>query len=125
MSEQEGTTRNTTAEETAGTAAGDTPPKGAGDGTGAGGDKRRGLGFLLGIPVRVSVELGATKMTIREILAVGEGSVIELEKLAGEPMDILVNGRLIARGEVVAVDEKYGVRVVEIATPEERLRQFR
>jgi flagellar motor switch protein FliN/FliY len=73
----------------------------------------------------VSVELGRTRMLINELLQLGQGSVIELEKLAGEPMEIYVNNRMIARGEVVVVNEKFGVRLTDIISPAERIRQLR
>jgi flagellar motor switch protein FliN/FliY len=85
----------------------------------------RDLGFLLDIPLMVSVELGRTRMLINELLQLGQGSVIELEKLAGEPMEIYVNNRMIARGEVVVVNEKFGVRLTDIISPAERIRQLR
>jgi flagellar motor switch protein FliN len=85
----------------------------------------RDLEFLLDIPLVISVELGRTKMLINDLLQLGQGSVIELEKLAGEPMEIYVNNRLIARGEVVVVNEKFGVRLTDIASPSERVRQLR
>ncbi|MCX8031222.1 MAG: flagellar motor switch protein FliN [Thermodesulfovibrionales bacterium] len=85
----------------------------------------RDIDFLLDIPLEVCVELGKTKMQIRDLLQLGQGSVIELEKLAGEPMEVLVNGRLIARGEVVVVNEKFGVRLTDIVSPSERLRQLK
>ncbi|HLH25556.1 MAG TPA: flagellar motor switch protein FliN [Chloroflexota bacterium] len=80
-----------------------------------------GIDLLLDVALEVSVELGRTRMTIGELLALRPGSVIELDKLAGEPADILVNGTRIARGEVVVVDEKFGVRVLEIVSPAKRL----
>ena len=81
----------------------------------------REIDFLLDIPIEISVQLGASKMLIKELLQLGQGSVIELEKLAGEPMEILANHRLIARGEVVVVNEKFGVRLTDIISPTERL----
>jgi flagellar motor switch protein FliN len=85
----------------------------------------RDLDFLLDIPLMISVELGRTKMLINDLLQLGQGSVIELDKLAGEPMEIYVNNRLIARGEVVVVNEKFGVRLTDIISPSERVRQLR
>jgi flagellar motor switch protein FliN/FliY len=85
----------------------------------------RDLEFLLDIPLLVSVELGRTKMMINDLLQLGQGSVVELEKLAGEPMEIFVNSRLIARGEVVVVNEKFGVRLTDIVSPSERVRQLK
>lgn len=93
------------------------------------GDSRTGGGkdidFLLDIPLDVSVELGRTRMLIKDLLQLGQGSVVELEKLAGEPMEILVNNKLIARGEVVVVNEKFGVRLTDIISPVERIRQLK
>jgi flagellar motor switch protein FliN/FliY len=80
-----------------------------------------GLDLLLDVSLQVSVELGRARMTIGDVLALRVGSVVELDKLAGEPADILVNGSLIARGEVVVVDEKFGVRVVEVVSGARRL----
>ncbi len=77
--------------------------------------------ILLDVSMQVTVELGRTKMRIREILGLGEGSIIELQKLAGEPVDILVNGKLIAKGEVVVIDEYFGVRITEIISPAEMM----
>jgi flagellar motor switch protein FliN/FliY len=85
----------------------------------------RDLEFLLDIPLLISVELGRTRMLINDLLQLGQGSVVELEKLAGEPMEIYVNSRLIARGEVVVVNEKFGVRLTDIISPSERVRQLR
>jgi flagellar motor switch protein FliN/FliY len=79
------------------------------------------LGPVLDVPVELTVEIGRTTMTIRETLALGPGSIVSLDKLAGEPVDLLVNGRRIARGEVVAVDEEFGLRVTEIVSPERRI----
>ncbi len=85
----------------------------------------RDIDFLLDIPVEVSVQLGTSKMLIKELLQLGQGSVVELEKLAGEPMEILANHRLIARGEVVVVNEKFGVRLTDIISPTERLSRLK
>jgi len=85
---------------------------------------KRELDFLLDIPLEVSVELGRTSMLINELLQLGQGSVIELNKLAGEPLEILVNNRLIARGEAVVINEKFGVRITDIVSPIERVRQL-
>jgi len=78
---------------------------------------------VLDIPVLLSVELGRTKVPIKHILQVGQGSVVELDALAGEPMDVLVNGYLIAQGEVVVVNDKFGIRLTDVVTPSERLRR--
>src|SRR5690606_6330313 len=79
------------------------------------------IDMIMDIPVQLSVELGRTRLTIKKILQLGQGSVVELDGLAGEPMDIFVNGYLIAQGEVVVVDEKYGIRVTDIITPSDRI----
>jgi len=79
------------------------------------------IDFLLDIPLEITIELGRTKMLINELLKLGQGSVIELEKLAGETMDIFANQRLIAKGEVVVINDKYGVRLTEIISPMERI----
>jgi flagellar motor switch protein FliN/FliY len=81
----------------------------------------RNFDLLLDIPLEVTVELGRTRLTLRELLALGAGSVIELGKLAGEPLDVLVNGRLVARGECVMVNDKFGVRLTDIVSRSERL----
>jgi flagellar motor switch protein FliN len=82
------------------------------------------LDFILDIPLEVSVELGRTKMLINELLQLGQGSVIELNKLAGEPLEILINRKLVARGEAVVVNEKFGVRLTDIISPMERVKQL-
>jgi len=81
--------------------------------------------MIMDIPVQITVELGRTKMPIRNLLQLAHGSVIELDGLAGEPMDVLVNGTLIAQGEVVVVNEKFGIRLTDIITPAERMRKLR
>jgi len=85
----------------------------------------RDIEFLLDIPVEITVQIGRSRMLIKEILQLGQGSIVELEKLAGEPMEILANNRLIARGEVVVVNEKFGVRLTDIISPSERLSQLK
>ncbi len=85
----------------------------------------RKIDFLLDVPVTVTVELGRTAMVIRDALSLGSGSVVELNKLAGEPVDLLINNKLVARGEVVVVNENFGVKVIDIVSPEERLRYLR
>jgi flagellar motor switch protein FliN/FliY len=85
---------------------------------------RQDLDLILDIPVQLSVELGRTKIPIKTILQLAQGSVIELDALAGEPMDVLVNGCLIAQGEVVVVNDKFGVRLTDIVTPSERMRRL-
>ena len=84
-----------------------------------------GLDLIMEVPLRVTVELGRSTMTVEEVLALGPGSIVELNKLAGEPVDILINGRGIARGEVVVVDENFGVRVTEILSPRSRIEAVR
>lgn len=83
------------------------------------------LELLLDVPLDLSVELGRTRMTIQDLLGLGPGSVIELDKIAGEPLDILVNGRLVARGEAVVVNDKFGVRITDIVSPSERIARLR
>lgn len=88
------------------------------------GEKAEGhsnIDLLRDVPLPVSVELGRTTMTIRDILDLGAGSVVEVNRVAGEPVDVLVNGRLVARGEVVVIDENFGVRILDMVSPEERL----
>jgi len=79
------------------------------------------IGLIMDVSMEMTVELGRTRKLIKEILGMGEGTIIELDKLAGEPVDILVNHKLIAKGEVVVIDENFGVRVTEIVSPMERL----
>ena len=81
--------------------------------------------MILDIPVQLTVELGRTKIAIRNLLQLAHGSVVELDGLAGEPMDVLVNGTLIAQGEVVVVNDKFGIRLTDIITPAERIRKLR
>jgi flagellar motor switch protein FliN/FliY len=88
--------------------------------SGAGND----LNMILDIPVQLTVELGRTRIPIKHILQLAQGSVVELETLAGEPMDVLVNGYLIAQGEVVVVNDKFGIRLTDIVTPSERMRRL-
>ena len=84
-------------------------------------DMPEDLGLVLDVPVELAVEIGRTTMTIRETLAIAPGSLIQLNRLAGEPVDLLVNGHRIARGEVVAIDEEFGLRVTEVVSAERRL----
>ena len=84
----------------------------------------RDLEMVMDIPVKLTVELGRTKLTIKQLLELAQGSVIELDGLAGEPMDILINGYLIAQGEVVVIEDKYGIRITEIITPSERIHKL-
>ncbi|MFZ2987623.1 flagellar motor switch protein FliN [Ideonella sp.] len=87
---------------------------------GAGND----INMILDIPVQLTVELGRTRIPIKNILQLAQGSVVELDALAGEPMDVLVNGFLIAQGEVVVVNDKFGIRLTDIVTPSERMRRL-
>lgn len=84
----------------------------------------KNLDFILDIPLTISVELGRTKMVINDMLQLGQGSVLELVKLAGEPLDVYVNGKLMARGEVVLVNDKFGVRLTDIISPAERIKKL-
>jgi len=86
---------------------------------------QRDIDFLLDIPLEVTVELGRTKMAVRDLLQLGQGSILELDKSAGEPLEILVNNRLVARGEVVVVNERFGIRLTEVISPQERIKQLR
>ncbi|OPY12739.1 MAG: Flagellar motor switch protein FliN [Syntrophus sp. PtaU1.Bin005] len=88
-------------------------------------DAQLNLDFILDIPLTLSVELGRCQMLISELLQLGQGSIIELAKLAGEPMDVYVNQRLIARGEVVVVNEKFGIRLTDIVSQAERVKKLR
>lgn len=90
----------------------------------SGASQARELEMIMDIPVKLTVELGRTKLTIKQLLELAQGSVIELEGLAGEPMDILINGYLIAQGEVVVIEDKYGIRITEIITPSERIHKL-
>lgn len=83
------------------------------------------LDFILDIPLEVSVEIGRTKMMVNELLQLGQGSVVELDKYAGEPVEIFVNEKLIAMGEVVVVNEKFGVRLTDIISPMDRVKQLK
>jgi flagellar motor switch protein FliN/FliY len=91
---------------------------------GAPSDGPQDLDLILDIPVQLTVELGRTRIPIKHILQLAQGSVIELDAMAGEPMDVLVNGCLIAQGEVVVVNEKFGIRLTDIVTPSERVRRI-
>ena len=93
-------------------------------GGGAQGAALNDLDIIMDIPVQMSVELGRTKMPIKNLLQLAQGSVVELSGLAGEPLDVLINGFLIAQGEVVVINEKLGIRVTDIITPSERLRRL-
>ena len=96
----------------------------AGEPAGKGGETTKSLDLILDIPLTVSVELGRSKMLINDLLQLGQGSVIELTKLVGEPLEVLVNQKLVARGEVVVVNEKFGVRLTDIVSPMERVQSL-
>lgn len=85
----------------------------------------KNIDFILDIPMSVTVYVGSTKMAIRDLLQLAQGSVIELDKLAGEPMDVMVNNKLVARGEVVVVNEKFGIRLTDVVSAAERVQQLR
>jgi len=87
-------------------------------------DKIKKLDMILDIPLKVSVELGRTKIMVNDLLQLGQGSVIELSKLAGDPLEVLVNDKLVARGEVVVVNEKFGIRLTDIVSPLERIEKL-
>lgn len=89
------------------------------------GNEDKNLEAILDIPVTLSVEIGSTKINIRNLLQLNQGSVIELDRLAGEPLDVLVNGTLIAHGEVVVVNEKFGIRLTDVISPSERIKKLR
>jgi len=98
------------------------PSSGSGSSSGK---SAKNLDFILDVPLEITVELGRTRMAVNELLKLGQGSVIELEKAAGDTLEVLANQRLIARGEVVAVNEKYGIRLTEIISPMERVQKLR
>lgn len=83
------------------------------------------LEVLMDVPVTLSMEIGRTSLNIRSLLQLNQGSIVELDRLAGEPLDVLVNGTLIARGEVVVINEKFGIRLTDVISPAERLRKLR
>ena len=87
----------------------------------SGGMGGNNLDLLMDVPLQITVELGRTQKMVKEVLALGPGSVVELDKLAGEPVDILINEKPIAKGEVVVIDENFGIRVTEILSPKDRL----
>lgn len=93
-------------------------------GAGAKGTTHNDIDFILDIPVQLTVELGRTKIAIKNLLQLAQGSVVELDGMAGEPMDVLVNGCLIAQGEVVVVNDKFGIRLTDIISPSERIRKL-
>jgi len=82
------------------------------------------IDFILDVPLKITVQIGGARMLIRELLQLGQGAVIELEKMAGEPMDVLIGDKLVARGEVVVVNEKFGIRLTDIVSPVERIKQL-
>jgi flagellar motor switch protein FliN/FliY len=86
--------------------------------------EERTLDFILDIPLELSVELGRTRMLVNDLLQLGQGSIVELNKLAGEPLEVYINRKLIARGEVVVVNEKFGVRLTDIITPMDRVKSL-
>jgi flagellar motor switch protein FliN/FliY len=86
------------------------------------GGGERDLDFILDIPLELSVELGRTRMLVNDLLQLGQGAIVQLDKLAGEPLEIYINRKLVARGEVVVVNEKFGVRLTDIISPTERVR---
>ena len=90
----------------------------------SGGGPANGIDFILDIPLHLSVRIGSTKLLIRDLLQLGQGSIVELDRLAGEPMEVLVNGKLVARGEAVVVNEKLGVRLTDVISPMERVRHL-
>jgi flagellar motor switch protein FliN/FliY len=90
--------------------------------TAAAGGGERDLDFILDIPLELSVELGRTRMLVNDLLQLGQGAIVQLDKLAGEPLEIFINRKLVARGEVVVVNEKFGVRLTDIISPTERVR---
>ena len=85
------------------------------------GSERKNLDFILDIPLQLTVELGRTKLLVKDVLQLNQGSVVELTKVAGEPLDVFVNYKLVARGEAVVLNEKFGIRLVDIVSPNERV----
>ncbi|MCA1805150.1 MAG: flagellar motor switch protein FliN [Xanthomonadaceae bacterium] len=88
-------------------------------------DGEANLDVILDIPVTISMEIGRTRISIRNLLQLNQGSVVELDRLAGEPMDVLVNGTLVAHGEVVVVNEKFGIRLTDVISPAERVKKLK
>lgn len=95
------------------------------DATGMSAEAAKNLELVMDIPIQLTVELGRTRMPIRNLLQLAQGSVVELNELAGEPLDVFVNGCLVAQGEVVVVNEKFGIRLTDIITPSERIKKLR
>jgi flagellar motor switch protein FliN len=87
-------------------------------------DDMNGLELLLDVPLEISVELGRVKMLVKDVIELGTGSIVEIDKAAGEPVDVMVNGKLVARGEVVVIEDNFGVRVTEILNPYDRLKNL-
>ncbi len=102
----------------------DQEPEESEDTSGSEEAERADLDFILDIPLELSVELGKTKMLVNDLLQLGQGSIVGLNKLAGEPLEIYINQKLVARGEVVVVNEKFGVRLTDIISPQERVRSL-
>ncbi|MFC0118895.1 flagellar motor switch protein FliN [Pseudoalteromonas xiamenensis] len=96
-----------------------------GSGTKLSADERRKLDTILDIPVTISMEVGRSKINIRNLLQLNQGSVVELDRVAGEPLDVLVNGTLIAHGEVVVVNDKFGIRLTDVISQVERIKKLR
>jgi flagellar motor switch protein FliN/FliY len=92
---------------------------------GASGSEDSNLEMILDVPVTISMEIGRTYISIRNLLQLNQGSVVELDRLAGEPMDVLVNGTLVAHGEVVVVNEKFGIRLTDVVSPTERVKKLK
>jgi flagellar motor switch protein FliN/FliY len=92
---------------------------------GASGSEDSNLEMILDVPVTISMEIGRTYISIRNLLQLNQGSVVELDRLAGEPMDVLVNGTLVAHGEVVVVNEKFGIRLTDVVSPAERVKKLK
>lgn len=95
------------------------------DTSGGPASEEENLDVILDIPVTISMEIGRTNISIRNLLQLNQGSVVELDRLAGEPMDVLVNGTLVAHGEVVVVNEKFGIRLTDVISPAERVKKLR
>ena len=121
LAEQQQSTAATASAATAATAGGVFQPL---TGTNLGGTPPNDIEMILDIPVQLTVELGRTKIAIKNLLQLAQGSVVELDGMAGEPMDVLVNGCLIAQGEVVVVNDKFGIRLTDVITPSERIRKL-
>src|SRR5579883_967797 len=85
----------------------------------------RSLDFILNVPLKMNIQIGTAKMMVRDLLQLNQGSIIELEKFAGEAMDVLIGEKLVARGEAVVVNEKFGIRLTDVVTPAERIKQLK